>query len=99
MDVSEAIQKRVTIRRWKPRPVEKEKIVKVLEAGGGHRNSDVWGLFLVSPSLPCPLSELLFLWQGVFRVTRILDPEIQACVEPERGGLIPWPVQSAKERG
>jgi len=33
MDVSQAIQKRVTIRRWKPIPVEKEKIVKVLEAG------------------------------------------------------------------
>jgi nitroreductase len=33
MDVSKAIQKRVTIRRWKPMPVEKEKIVKVLEAG------------------------------------------------------------------
>jgi nitroreductase len=33
MDVSKTIQKRVTIRRWKPMPVEKEKIVKVLEAG------------------------------------------------------------------
>ena len=33
MEVSEAIQKRTTIRRWKPEPVEKEKIVKVLEAG------------------------------------------------------------------
>ena len=33
MDVSEAIQKRVTIRRWKETPVEKEKIVRVLEAG------------------------------------------------------------------
>lgn len=33
MDVSEAIQKRVTIRRWKPLPVEREKILRVLEAG------------------------------------------------------------------
>ena len=40
MDVSEAIQKRVTIRRWKPLPVEKEKIVKVLEAG---RRAPSWG--------------------------------------------------------
>jgi nitroreductase len=40
MDVSEAIQKRVTIRRWKPRSVEKEKIVKVLEAG---RRAPSWG--------------------------------------------------------
>lgn len=40
MDVSEAIQKRVTIRRWKPNPVEKEKIVKVLEAG---RRAPSWG--------------------------------------------------------
>ena len=40
MDVSEAIQKRVTIRRWKPIPVEKEKIVKVLEAG---RRAPSWG--------------------------------------------------------
>ncbi len=40
MDVSEAIQKRVTIRRWKPVPVEKEKIVKVLEAG---RRAPSWG--------------------------------------------------------
>ena len=40
MDVSEAIQKRVTIRRWKPMPVEKEKIVKVLEAG---RRAPSWG--------------------------------------------------------
>jgi nitroreductase len=40
MDVSEAIQKRVTIRRWKPLPVEKEKIIKVLEAG---RRAPSWG--------------------------------------------------------
>ncbi len=40
MDVSEAIQKRVTIRRWKSLPVEKEKIVKVLEAG---RRAPSWG--------------------------------------------------------
>jgi nitroreductase len=40
MDVSEAIQKRVTIRRWKPAPVEKEKIVRVLEAG---RRAPSWG--------------------------------------------------------
>ncbi len=40
MDVSEAIQKRVTIRRWKPVPVEKEKILKVLEAG---RRAPSWG--------------------------------------------------------
>jgi nitroreductase len=40
MDVSEAIQKRVTIRKWKPMPVEKEKIIKVLEAG---RRAPSWG--------------------------------------------------------
>jgi len=40
MDVTEATQKRVTIRRWKPMPVEKEKIVKVLEAG---RRAPSWG--------------------------------------------------------
>jgi nitroreductase len=33
MEISEAIKKRATIRSWKPAPVEKEKIVKVLEAG------------------------------------------------------------------
>jgi nitroreductase len=40
MEVSEAIQKRVTIRKWKQQPVEKEKIVKVLEAG---RRAPSWG--------------------------------------------------------
>jgi nitroreductase len=40
MEVSEAIQKRVTIRRWKPIPVEKEKVLKVLEAG---RRAPSWG--------------------------------------------------------
>ncbi len=40
MEVSEAIQKRVTIRRWKAKPVEKEKILKVLEAG---RRAPSWG--------------------------------------------------------
>jgi nitroreductase len=40
MDVSEAIQKRVTIRKWKPIPVEKQKIIKVLEAG---RRAPSWG--------------------------------------------------------
>jgi len=40
MDVSEAIQKRVTARRWKPQPVEREKILKVLEAG---RRAPSWG--------------------------------------------------------
>ena len=40
MEVSEAIQKRVTIRRWRQQPVEKEKIVRVLEAG---RRAPSWG--------------------------------------------------------
>jgi nitroreductase len=40
MDVSEIIQKRANIRRWKPLPVEKEKIVRVLEAG---RRAPSWG--------------------------------------------------------
>jgi nitroreductase len=40
MDVSEAIQKRANIRRWKSLPVEREKIVKVLEAG---RRAPSWG--------------------------------------------------------
>lgn len=40
MDVSEAIQKRANIRRWKPLPVEREKIIKVLEAG---RRAPSWG--------------------------------------------------------
>jgi nitroreductase len=40
MEVSDAIQKRVTIRRWKQSPVEKEKIVRVLEAG---RRAPSWG--------------------------------------------------------
>jgi nitroreductase len=40
MDVSDAIQKRTSIRRWKPAPVEKEKIEKVLWAG---RRAPSWG--------------------------------------------------------
>ena len=40
MDVSEAIQKRATIRKWKPIPVENEKISKVLESG---RRAPSWG--------------------------------------------------------
>lgn len=32
-DVSDATLKRASIRKWKPMPVEKEKIEKVLEAG------------------------------------------------------------------
>jgi nitroreductase len=40
MDVLEAIQKRVTIRRWKPRPVERDKIIRVLDAG---RRAPSWG--------------------------------------------------------
>ena len=40
MELTEAIQKRVTIRRWKETPVEKEKIIKVLEAG---RRAPSWG--------------------------------------------------------
>jgi len=40
MDVSEAILKRSSIRKWKPVPVEKEKIEKVLEAG---RRAPSWG--------------------------------------------------------
>lgn len=40
MEVSEAIQKRVTIRRWKLQPVEKEKILRVLESG---RRAPSWG--------------------------------------------------------
>jgi nitroreductase len=40
MEVTEAIQKRVTIRRWKQTPVEKEKIMRVLESG---RRAPSWG--------------------------------------------------------
>jgi len=40
MDVTEAILKRRSIRNWKPVPVEKEKIEKVLEAG---RRAPSWG--------------------------------------------------------
>jgi len=40
MDILSAIQKRRSIRRWKPGPVEKEKIEKVLEAG---RRAPSWG--------------------------------------------------------
>jgi len=40
MELSDAIQKRVTIRRWKQTPVEKGKIVRVLEAG---RRAPSWG--------------------------------------------------------
>jgi nitroreductase len=40
MDVSDAILKRVSIRKWKSTPVEKEKIEKVLEAG---RRAPSWG--------------------------------------------------------
>jgi nitroreductase len=40
MDVFEVIQKRTTIRQWKAQPVEKEKILKVLEAG---RRAPSWG--------------------------------------------------------
>ncbi len=40
MELDDAILKRVSIRRWKPLPVEKEKIEKVLEAG--HR-APSWG--------------------------------------------------------
>jgi nitroreductase len=40
MDVFEAIQKRTTIRQWKAQPVEKEKILRVLEAG---RRAPSWG--------------------------------------------------------
>jgi nitroreductase len=40
MEVSEAILKRVSIRNFKPDPVEKEKIVKVLESG---RRAPSWG--------------------------------------------------------
>ena len=40
MEVSAAIMKRASIRRFKPAPVEKAKIVKVLEAG---RRAPSWG--------------------------------------------------------
>lgn len=40
MDVSDAILKRSSIRKWKPDPVEKEKIEKVLESG---RRAPSWG--------------------------------------------------------
>lgn len=40
MEVSEAIQKRVSTRRWEEKPVEKEKILRVLEAG---RRAPSWG--------------------------------------------------------
>jgi nitroreductase len=40
MEVSDAILKRTSIRSWKPMPVEREKIEKVLEAG---RRAPSWG--------------------------------------------------------
>ncbi len=40
MEVSDAIQKRVTIRKWMQTPVEREKIERVLESG---RRAPSWG--------------------------------------------------------
>ncbi len=40
MEVSDAIQKRVSVRRWMQKPVEKEKIMRVLDAG---RRAPSWG--------------------------------------------------------
>lgn len=40
MELTDAIQKRATIRRWQEKPVEKEKIKRVLEAG---RRAPSWG--------------------------------------------------------
>jgi len=40
MDVTAAINKRCTIRRWQPKPVEKAKIEKVLQSG---RRAPSWG--------------------------------------------------------
>jgi len=40
VDVSAAILKRTSVRKWKPAPVEREKIEKVLEAG---RRAPSWG--------------------------------------------------------
>jgi nitroreductase len=40
MELDDAILKRTTVRRWKPDPVEKAKIEKVLEAG---RRAPSWG--------------------------------------------------------
>jgi len=40
MDVSQAILKRASIRKWKSTPVEREKIERVLEAGG---RAPSWG--------------------------------------------------------
>ena len=40
MDVTDAVLKRMSIRKWKSAPVEKEKIEKVLEAG---RRAPSWG--------------------------------------------------------
>jgi nitroreductase len=40
MELDDVIMKRTTIRRWKPDPVEKAKIVKVLEAG---QRAPSWG--------------------------------------------------------
>jgi nitroreductase len=40
MEVTDAIQKRVTVRQWQQKPVEKEKIIQVLEAG---RRAPSWG--------------------------------------------------------
>jgi nitroreductase len=40
MEVTKAIQKRVTIRKWQQNPVEKEKIQRVLESG---RRAPSWG--------------------------------------------------------
>ena len=40
MELTAAIQKRCSIRRFKDKPVEKEKIIKILEAG---RRAPSWG--------------------------------------------------------
>jgi nitroreductase len=40
MELSEVIEKRVTVRQWKEQPVEREKLLQVLEAG---RRAPSWG--------------------------------------------------------
>ena len=79
MEVSEAIQKRVTIRKWKSIPVEREKIIRVLESG---RRAPSWGnvqpwrfVVLDEPQAIRRFGEAAF--SGVYRFSRwVMDSPV-----------------------
>ncbi|MGB9854479.1 MAG: nitroreductase family protein [Candidatus Bathyarchaeales archaeon] len=101
MDVFEAIKTRRSVRKYKPNPVEEEKVQAVLEAARwapSWANTQCWEFIVVtSPETKIRLAETLTSWNRAFDAVRNAPIVIVACAKLGLSGFWKGKPEAGKE--